>query len=112
MSENNQVCVECGQEKVLEDFPIDKRAKTGHKKVCKMCFNEKYKDRNSKKTPPEKVLKAFLSEKAPDIYKALSIQSITEERDFIDVLLGSIKPEAEFMQIVQQYKKGDSKPVE
>lgn len=103
--EENQICSQCGEEKILEDFPIDRRAKSGHKKVCKACFNELYKDRNDKKANPEKVLKDFIKEEVPDVYKALSIQSITEEKSFVEVLLENIKPKPEFIHIVEQYKK-------
>lgn len=107
MSEEYQVCIECNEEKVLEDFPIDRRAKTGYKKVCKSCFNEKYKERNNKVATPEKVIKEYLKEQVPEVFKALSIQSIAEERDFMEVFMESIKPKVEFINIVNQYKNKD-----
>ncbi|WP_105619560.1 TraR/DksA family transcriptional regulator [Vallitalea okinawensis] len=108
MNEEFQICIECHEEKVLEDFPIDRRAKTGYKKVCKSCFNEKYKDRNKKVVSPEKVIKEYLNEQVPEVFKALSIQSIAEERDFMQVFIESIQPKAEFINIVNQYKSKNS----
>lgn len=105
--EENQKCTICGEEKVLEDFPIDRRAKSGYKKVCKSCFNEKYKGRNNKPVDVEKVVKEYLKEVNGDLFKALSIQAITEERAFLEVMVENLHPKAEFMNIVAKYKSED-----
>lgn len=34
-----RICKKCGNEYPLSQFPIDNRAKSGHRTICRDCFN-------------------------------------------------------------------------
>ena len=104
MEDKKAICAECGSEKVLQEFPMDRRAKSGYKNVCKACFNEKYKERNTKSVDSEKIIENYFKKEHPILYKALSIQAIAEERNFVNVLAESVQPKMEFVNLIKEYK--------
>lgn len=42
-------CTKCGNKYPLSQFPIDARAKTGHRTICRDCFNAQQRERYAKK---------------------------------------------------------------
>lgn len=42
-------CKKCGNEYPLSQFPIDSRSKTGHRSVCRDCFNARQNELNAQK---------------------------------------------------------------
>lgn len=42
-------CTKCGNEYPLSQFPTDKRAKTGHRTICRDCFNARQNELNAQK---------------------------------------------------------------
>ena len=45
---NTRICCECGQEKLLEDFPRNRTKKLGHGYCCKKCWRMYDKDKSKK----------------------------------------------------------------
>lgn len=42
-------CKKCGMEYPLNQFPIDSRARTGHRTICRDCFNARQKELSAQK---------------------------------------------------------------
>lgn len=42
-------CTKCGKELPLSQFPVDNRAKSGHRTICRGCFNARQNELNAQK---------------------------------------------------------------
>jgi hypothetical protein len=75
-----KVCINCGKEKCLDDFPRNKVCKDGHTNQCKACRREYQNTHNAKKG--KKLLTSPVVVSAPVVRQAPNISDVVSGGDY------------------------------
>lgn len=101
--DNSKYCSYHKCEHPLENFGKDSHSKDGYRSICKEAFNILYNSNKKSGTASEEQVVKFFKLQYPIIYKSIQIKAIREDREFMDVLIESIKIEDDIMNFVNKH---------